>query len=357
MATYLLNYLKLGPSKEEIATIQLDALMLARPHGVEMWDVVVTSPEARLMVTLQNNPTRSLLDSRIEAIAYKSKAIECLFYQYENVKPTKDICARGETRIREDNIWLVEKVISGKLDQWSFTILPRGRRFIVALSVGQVTFFDRDTFTPILPPPFYKIPAGAWTALIIDCVVGPDGVIHVFDVICSNGNPVCHLPLSERIAALPKGFSVCKYRNASKTHSKAVKITRDSGKRIVLVDSTAHYRPNLHSAVIWRPPRNKDVAVLCLRTGMAMAVAFKDDVLLAPVGKISKDTLKYDHMGCYACQYVPDQDAWKIIEPVKRKEPLSMYWQAMGIIEGTRVVPDSCEIFPSSSSNINSVKK
>ena len=87
------------------------------------------------------------------ALAYKSKAIECLFYKYDGAKPSKDICARGETRIREENTWIVHKVISARADQWRFTVLPPGRRLIAGVSVSGAVFFDRDTFTPISPGP------------------------------------------------------------------------------------------------------------------------------------------------------------------------------------------------------------
>lgn len=311
----------------------------------------MTSPELRLSPEVANRPDQwQEGDATIKALAYKSKAIECLFHKYDGAKPTKDVSARGETRIREDNTWLVQKIILGKADQWRFAVLPGGRRLIAGVSAGGACFFDRDTFTPITPAPSCKVPCGAYTTVIVDCILGPDGTINVFDVLCSNGNPVCHLSLSERMASLPKGFPQCRYHKMGRAREEAEKLTRESRMRMLLVDSLAHYRPNMRSAMIWRPPREPDVAVLCLRNGQTMAQAAKDECLLRSAGEISPETPHYEHMRCYACKYVSYSattgGVWKIIEPAKRKEPLFTTAQVDDIVKGTRVSVDDFSMFP-----------
>lgn len=269
---------------------------------------------------------------------------------------------RGDTRIREDNTWLIEKAVLPKKEQWVFTVLPAGKRVILVYpgEANWVEVLDRDTLAPITDPDF-KLSGGPCTAInsALDCLVTSSGEVHVFDSIYVWGKSTCHLPLLERMRVVPETnmYAKLEYSPVSLSSSSssassetetvynvANEITREDGRRVLLVDSLAPYKPNSRSAITWRPPHPANSAILCVRVGEAMAVLSQDDAWLVPVGNVAAESV-YSHMGAYVCIYDNGQKVWIISEKAKRKEALFTYWQAMDVVRSCKKVPDGAGVF------------
>jgi hypothetical protein len=282
---------------------------------------------------------------------------------------TKDSYSRSETRIREENVWLVEKAILPKKEQWVYTVLPPGRRVMlvfpppdirdISSGHGWVEALDRETLSPIRYPDFQlaccssskekEKEKGEGGDCALDCLVTRDGAIYVFDAIRVHGNSVCGLPLLGRMAAIPNNNGLLKkleYKQISGSSLAKVvaSITRKDGRRLLLVDSTAPYKPNSRSAATWRPPYPAEVAILCVCNSHAMASISRDEAWMAPVGRIAP-TSTYSHMGVYACVYDRARKHWTVLERAKRKEALGTYQQAMEIVQSRRKVLDGPDIF------------
>lgn len=332
-AKLILGYLKLKPPTVEVAAIHRAVLR----EGVTC---VITSPECKFV----DAPDVSHMFS---GIMCRQRILEALV-SGTDVKPSREgAAARGETRAREDNKWLIEKQVASQVSLWKCCVLPKGRRCVAAFisgEPGKAYLFNRSAVADVPE----VISATGPTDCAFDCILTPEGHLIAFDAIYVNGNcSVCSLPLGARLAAATAaGMKVCSYEPAENAATIARRITRESGERLLLVLEGSQYRPNLRSAVIWKPPFPGDTAVFCIRIGKAMALASRDDVVLCVAGDVSGMPDGDWHMKSFVCRYNAESNTWIPLELAKRKEPLSTWEQAYDIMSsGSRVVADGVEIF------------
>lgn len=320
-----------------MAAIQTEVL---RTRGRDI--LVVTDPTCRLV-----NPLEAQWSIPIFSMCCRAKVMAAM-----TALGPKECYGRGETRIREDNTWLIDRAIAPKIHQWSLAVLPRGKRAIVVFPAKDaadywIEVLDRDTLAPANGQFRIGSRRGMGMDTALDCIVTPDCHLFVFDAIYVNGNSVCSLPLAARMSSVPDMpdlYTKLEYSPAAGAFSKAIHITRASGERLLFVDSLAQYRANSKSAMTWRPPRAPDTAILCVRCGSVMAAISREEAWLIKVGDVMPSSV-YKHMGAYVCSYDRAKKTWAVGEMSKRKEPLSTYWLVDNIISGNRRVLDGPEIF------------
>lgn len=296
----------------------------------------------RTLTPGRSNTTESVLN-----LVGRMMVIEGLFSEIA-LRPSKDITCRVENRIREGNTWPLFNLATAQPDRWQWAMLPAGKRVVAIFSkvFNKVLLLDRTSFTSYMDIkvkfPYKGNDIGFDAAL--DCIVSKsDGSLTAYDAIHVNGVPLCHKPLQDRLAQIPEGIAQVVYNDMSSIEVGARSLDRKDGRRIIIVDKLAQYRYSSNicrTAFIWRPPRPANVAVLCLRNGEAMC--FGVDCIMAPVGRVAEGS-KYDHLGCYACMY--SNGVWKVIERVKRKEPLSNWEKCENITSGNAICVDGVEMF------------
>ena len=337
-AKVIMRFLNTKPPAIEAAAVHVTVLR----EGVVC---VVTSPECRL----ENVQFASTLDAvhLFSNVMRRQMILEALVWGTD-VKPSREgAAARGETRIRGDNKWLIEKQVASQVSLWRYCVLPGGRRCVAAFistDPGRAYLFERNSIVDEVKVISATGPADS----AFDCILTPMGDLIAFDALYVKGNgSVCNLPLGARLAAAAAaGMKVCSYEPAENAATAAKRITRESGERLLLVLEGAQYRPNQRSAVIWRPPLPGETAVLCVRIGKAMALASRDDVVLCVAGDVSGLPDGDWHMKSFVCRYNAESNTWKPLELAKRKEPLSTWEEAYDIMSrGSRNVADGVEIF------------